>query len=59
VWNALTVAEWGAMELLLDPYTGAKQALIKIVANFMVDVQPTYAQAFSVYLDAINSTSEV
>lgn len=58
VWNALTVAEWGAMELLLDPYTGAKQALIKIVANLMIDVEPTYAQAFSVYLDAVSSTSE-
>jgi HK97 family phage major capsid protein len=58
VWNALTVAEWGAMELLLDPYTGAKQALIKIIANFMVDVEPTYAQAFSVFLDATNTTAE-
>jgi HK97 family phage major capsid protein len=58
VWNCLTVAEWGAMELLLDPYTGAKQALVKIIANFMVDVEPTYAQAFSVYLDATNTTAE-
>jgi HK97 family phage major capsid protein len=58
VFNALTIAEWGAMEILLDPYTGAKQALIKITANFMMDVQPTYAQAFSVYLDALNTTAE-
>lgn len=58
VFNCLTIAEWGAMELMLDPYTGAKQALIKIIANFMVDVHPTYAQAFSVYLDAVNSTTE-
>lgn len=59
VWNALTVAEWGAMELMLDPYTLAKQALIRIIANLMIDVEPTYPQAFSVYLDAVNSTSEV
>jgi HK97 family phage major capsid protein len=58
VFNCLTIAEWGAMELLLDPLTAAKQALIKIVANFMVDVHPTYPQAFSVYLDAVNSTTE-
>lgn len=58
VWNALTVAEWGAMEILLDPFTGAKQALIKIIANFMIDVESTYPQAFSVYLDATNTTSE-
>jgi HK97 family phage major capsid protein len=58
VFNCLTIAEWGAMELMLDPFTGSKQALIKIIANLMVDVHPTYAQAFSVYLDAVNSTSE-
>jgi len=58
VFNALTIAEWGALEILLDPYTGAKQALVKIIANLMIDVQPTYAQAFSVYLDATNTTSE-
>lgn len=58
VFNALTVAEWGALEIMLDPYTGAKQALVKIIANMMIDVEPTYAQAFSVYLDALNTTSE-
>jgi HK97 family phage major capsid protein len=58
VFNALTVAEWGAMELMLDPYTLAKQALIRIIANMMIDVEPTYPQAFSVYLDAVNSTTE-
>ena len=57
-FNAVTVAEWGALEIMLDPYTGAKQALIKIIANMMIDVEPTYAQAFSVYLDALNTTSE-
>ena len=58
VFSALTIAEWGALELMLDPYTLAKQALIRIIANMMIDVEPTYPQAFSVYLDAINSTSE-
>jgi HK97 family phage major capsid protein len=53
VFNALTIAEWGAMEIILDPYTKARQALVNIVANFMVDVQPTYAAAFSVNLDGI------
>ncbi len=57
VFEALTIAEWGAFEILLDPYTGAKQALIKIIGNLMIDVQPTYAQAFTVVLDALNSTS--
>jgi HK97 family phage major capsid protein len=56
-FNALTIAEWGAMEIILDPYTGAKQSLIKIIANFLVDSNCTYPQAFAVILDALNPTA--
>jgi HK97 family phage major capsid protein len=52
-WSALTIAEWGAMEIILDPYTGAKQSLVKIIANFLVDSNCTYPQAFSVILDSL------
>lgn len=52
-WGALTIAEWGAMEITLDPYTGAKQSLVKITANFLVDSNCTYPQAFSVILDSL------
>jgi HK97 family phage major capsid protein len=52
-WPELTIAEWGAMEILLDPYTKARQQLINIIANFLVDSNPTYPQAFSVILDSL------
>lgn len=52
-WSALTIAEWGAMEIILDPYTKARQSLINIIANFLVDSNLTYPQAFSVNLDGI------
>ena len=52
-WPALTIAEWGAMEIILDPYTKARQQLINIIANFLVDSNLTYPQAFSVYLDSL------
>ena len=52
-WNALTIAEWGAMEIILDPYTKARQQLINIIANFLVDSNCTYPQAFAVLLDQL------
>jgi len=52
-WSALTIAEWGAMEIILDPYTKARQALVNIIANFLVDSNCTYPQAFSVLLDQL------
>lgn len=52
-FNALTIAEWGAMEIILDPYTKARQSLINIIANFLVDSNCTYPQAFSVVLDQL------
>jgi len=52
-FNALTIAEWGAMEIILDPYTLARQGMIKIIAQFLVDSNLTYPQAFSVALDQL------
>jgi HK97 family phage major capsid protein len=52
-WNWLTIAEWGAMEIILDPYTKARQSMINIIANFLVDSNLLYPQAFSVNLDGI------
>jgi HK97 family phage major capsid protein len=52
-WGWLTIAEWGAMEIIVDPYTKARQQLINIIANFLVDVGVLYPQAFSVNLDGI------
>jgi HK97 family phage major capsid protein len=52
-FNALTIAEWGAMDIILDPYTKSKQSLIQIVANFLIDSNCTYPQAFSTILDAL------
>jgi HK97 family phage major capsid protein len=52
-FGALTIAEWGAMEIILDPYTKAKQSLVNIIANFLVDSNVTYPQALSVCLDQL------
>jgi HK97 family phage major capsid protein len=52
-FGAVTIAEWGAMEIILDPYTKARQSLVNIIANFLVDSNVTYPQALSVCLDQL------
>jgi HK97 family phage major capsid protein len=52
-FGAVTIAEWGAMEIILDPYTKARQSVINIIANFLVDSNVTYPQALSVCLDQL------
>lgn len=45
-WPSLMVGEWGAMEILADPYTKKRQALIEVVVFVLADVQLRYAEAF-------------
>ena len=52
-FGVLTIAEWGAMEIILDPYTKARQSLVNIIANFLIDSNVTYPQALSVVLDQL------
>ena len=47
VWSELIVGEWGAMEILTDPYTLAGQGLIRLVLFLMVDMAFRHPEAFS------------
>ncbi|HEX8117931.1 MAG TPA: phage major capsid protein, partial [Pyrinomonadaceae bacterium] len=47
VWPNLMVGEWGAMEVLTDPYTLAGRGLIRLVLFLMVDMALRYPEAFS------------
>lgn len=46
VWDQLLIGEWGAMEILVDPYTLARQALIVVILNVIADVQVRHEEAF-------------
>ena len=46
VWEHLLIGEWGAMEVLVDPYTKKRQALIEVVVFALVDVAIRYPEAF-------------
>jgi HK97 family phage major capsid protein len=47
VWPQVIVGEWGAMEILTDPYTLAGRGLIRLVLFLMADVALRYPEAFS------------
>jgi len=36
-FSELVVAEWGGMDLIVDPYTGAQTNVVKIIANQHID----------------------
>lgn len=55
VWSQLLIGYWGAMEVVVDPYTLKRQGLIE-VANFqMVGVAVRHAEAFAAMQDALVS----
>jgi HK97 family phage major capsid protein len=49
----LWMAEWGVLELVVDPYTKALQGVIQITSFFMVDIALRYATAFQAIKDAL------
>jgi HK97 family phage major capsid protein len=44
-------AEWGAMEIIADPYTQAGKNNVVLTANMLVDFAVRYAAAFSIIKD--------
>lgn len=50
-WNNLVLAEWGALEIIADPYTQAGKGNVLLTGSMLVDVAVRYAQAFTVVSD--------
>lgn len=53
-WSQCVVGEWGAVELVVDPYK-SKPVIIEVAAHAMVDVLFRYAEAFCIMNDARTS----
>lgn len=51
-WSDLIIAEWGAVELVVDPYT-SKPALIEVAAHTLVDVMVRYPEKFASIQDIV------
>jgi HK97 family phage major capsid protein len=47
-WSDFIVAQWGALDMLVDPYTLADSGLIRIIVNSYWDGKPRRAASFKV-----------
>jgi HK97 family phage major capsid protein len=54
-WSNLVIGEWGAFEIIVDPFTSKKKAMIEFASYQMVDVGLLRPTAFAVAVDAIAS----
>lgn len=52
VWSQLYIGEWGAMEIITDPYRLKKQGMIEVTSFQMTDIMLRYPEAFAVTKDA-------
>ncbi|HEX3560368.1 MAG TPA: phage major capsid protein [Pyrinomonadaceae bacterium] len=46
VWGQLVIGEWGALEIITDPYAKKKQGMIEVTEFLMIDVAARQAAAF-------------
>lgn len=53
-WNQLILGEYGALELIADPFRLKKQGMIEVTSIQMGDVACRYPEAFAACLDARN-----
>jgi hypothetical protein len=52
IWSELFILEWGALEMVVDPYTKAAQDVIRVTTSHLVDVFVRRPQAFAAIKDA-------
>jgi HK97 family phage major capsid protein len=54
-WADLVIGEWGAMELILDPYTSKKQGLIEVTSHLMTNIAIRHAESFASMEDVLTN----
>lgn len=52
-WADLIIGQWGGLDIIVNPYTGAKQGLVQIVALQDVDICVRHGESFSRIADAL------
>jgi HK97 family phage major capsid protein len=50
-WADLYIAQWGGVELVIDPYSRKKEAIVEIAANGFYDINLKHKESFSVIKD--------
>lgn len=54
-WADIIIGQWGALDLMVDPYTGATGGTVRVVVLQDVDVAVRHAESFAVMLDALTA----
>lgn len=54
-WSELIIAQWGGIDLVVDPYTAAKNAQVTLVINGWYDIAVKHAASFCI-CDEIDAT---
>ena len=44
-WDELVIAQWGSLDIIIDPYTQAKKNAVRIVVNAFFDAKPRRKEA--------------
>lgn len=52
VWNQLMIGQWAGVDLVLDPYTKSKNAVVTIVVNSWYDTLVRHPESFAAVVDA-------
>jgi HK97 family phage major capsid protein len=51
-WSELIIGSWAGIDLVVDPFTSAKNALVTLIVNSWWDIAVRHAASFSAVLDA-------
>jgi HK97 family phage major capsid protein len=54
-WNDLIIGMWGALDILVDPYTYSKSGGLLVRALQDIDIAVRHAESFSAMLDALTT----
>ena len=54
-WQELILAQWGGLDITVDPYSRSKEALVELVVHSWVDVGVRHEQSFAAMKDALIS----
>lgn len=52
-WEELIIGQWAGVDIVVDPYSGAKNALVTLVVNSWWDVGVRHAASFAAMKDAL------
>ncbi len=54
-WSQLIIGMWGGLDITVDPYTRAKEAIVELVVNSWVDIGVRHPESFAAMKDALIS----